>query len=358
MIRYCSRCGVPRILTAEHVWDSSGSITLSRDESHRMVIVDNVALTNILDSIKAHAGVPVDRIVTEAKRKSGRHFMDAVLSGVKGVAVRNLASASVYRRLEKQTSMLGLGHAQVTSYRRHRYLEGVVTDAYSGPAIAGDICGAFDSVEGRAGDVHYEMDAGGCLHLAIEASGRARPRGLDGPAADAYPLLPGRNIFELCPVCMAPAELGARFSFDMDHGTIHETKTGHRVVLIGVISLKGLFGELEAELGPDIPRMIMSIEKDRVKEVILRKNKDLDTSADGYLNFVRTLGIRGMGNGTDVSFSGKTVKVRVLNPYFEPLVAGFLAGFFEATGGVEARVGWTPAGAGYTDVTLEPGGQA
>jgi len=353
VIRYCSRCGVPKILTAEHRWDSSGTITLARDPSHRMVIVDNVALTNILDSLEVRAGAPIEAIVTDAKRKSGRHFMDALLSGVKGVAVRNLASASVYRRLVNQASILGLGHAEVTAYRRHRFLEGVITDAYSGPAIAGDICGAFDSVEGRAGDVHYEVDAAGCLHLAIEASGRARPAGPDGAAASA-PVLQGRNIFELCPVCKAPVELGARFSFDMDHGTIHESKTGHRVVLIGVISLKGLFGELEAELGPDIPEAVMTVEKDRVREVIRGKGKDLDTGPEGWLHFIRTLRIRGMGNGTDASVSGDNVKVRVENPYFEPLVAGFLAGFFEATTGREAGVAWTRSDAGHTDVTIEP----
>lgn len=353
-MRYCSRCGVPRILTAEHRWDSSGTISLARDESHRMVIVDNVALTNILDSVRERTGVPVEPIVTEAKRKSGRHFMDAVLSGARGVAMRNLASASVYRQLGKQSSMLGLGNAEVTAYRRHRVLEGVVTDVYSGPAMAGDICGSFDSVEGRAGDVSYEMDGNGCMRLTISASGRTRPRGFDGPVAGTAGPLPGRNIFELCPVCKAPAELGRRFSFDMDRGTIHEAKTGHRVVMIGVISLQGLFGELEAELGQEIPQMIMAIEKDRVRDVIKGKGKDLDTSAGGYIDYMRTLRIRGMGNGTDVSVSGKTVKARVENPYFEPLAAGFLAGFYEATCGVDAQVRWTPASAGHTEVTLEP----
>lgn len=354
MTRYCSRCGVPRILSAEHRWDSGGTLSLARDSSHRMVIVDNVALTNILDSIKEGTGVPVDPIVTEAKRKSGRHFMDAVLSGVKGVAMRNLASAAVYRQLGKQSSMLGLGHAQVTSYRRHRFLEGVVTDVYNGPAMAGDICGAFDSVEGRAGEVSHEMGDDGCLHLSINASGRTRPRDLDGRGAGGRAPLPGRNIFELCPVCKAPAELGKRFAFDMDRGIINELKTGHRVAMIGVISLRSLFGELEAELGAEIPRMIMAVEKDRVRDVILRKGKDLDTGAGGYLNYMRTLTIRGMGNGTEASVSGKTVRARVENPYFEPLVAGFLAGFYEATGGVDSRVGWTTADPSYTEVTLEP----
>ena len=352
--RCCHRCKVPQILVAEHTWGSNGTIILSRDPTHRMVIIDNVALTNILDSISSRIGISLDSIIVGAKRKSGKHFMDAVLSGVKGIIARNLISARVYQQISKQVSMLGLGHAEVVSYKRHRFLEGMATDAYSAPALAGDICGAFESVERCQAIVQFEHRENGQLQIQISRTDRQRSEYEDRFDYRPPTALPGDNIFELCPVCKAPLELGRQYVFDMDRGLIHEVKTGHRAVLTGVMTLNNLFGELEKELGEEIPHLVMTIEKERVKEVITGKEKTLDFSEAGYQRFMKTLRLRGMGNGRNVTMTGDHVEVRVDNPYYEPLVAGFLAGFYEVATGVPAVVEWTPANRGYTNVLLNP----
>jgi hypothetical protein len=353
-MKYCPRCGVSRTLASEHRWDPGGNITLTRDPTHRMTLLDNDALENIFDSISDRIGLSVNNIVKEAKRKSSRHFMDAVLSGLLGVFARNFASARVYERLGEQVSSLGLGHAQVIAYRRHRFLEGKIANAYNAPAMAGDICGAFDSVESCVADVDFDMSPDGTLHVQIDAGGGCEP-GLEGRFSFVQPpVVPGRNIFELCPVCRAPIDLGRQYSFDLERGVIKEMKTGHRAVIIGVIALRGLFDELTSELGEEIPGMIMNIEKERVKNVITEKGKELDTSEQGYMRYMKTLQLRGLGNGISASFSGETLKARVDNPYYEPLIAGFIAGFYEATTGRGSRASWTPADSGYTEVTVEP----
>jgi hypothetical protein len=280
--------------------------------------------------------------------------MDAVLSGVKGIVARNLISTRVYEQLGKQVSMLGLGHADVSNYRRHAYLEGIITDAYNGAAITGDIWGAFESIEGCCADARFDSNEGGTVHCYIEKSGAERSSFEDRFSYVPPAPLPGRNIYELCPVYKAPPALGAQYAFDMDRGIIVDRKTAHRVVLVGVMTLANLFGELEVELGEDIPRMIMAIEKDRIKEVILSKSKDLDPGEAGYLRYMKTLELKGMGNGTSVSASDGRLEVRVENPYFEPLIAGFLAGFYEATTGKDSAVEWTGASSGHTDVTILP----
>jgi len=352
-MKYCPRCGVSRTLASEHRWDPGGNVTLTRDPTHRMTLLDNEALDNIFESISQRIGLPVNNIVKEAKRKSSRHFMDALLSGMLGVVARNLASARVYDRLGEQLSSLGLGHARVIAYRRHRFLEGKVTNPYNAPAIAGDISGAFDSVEGCAGEVAFDMSPDGTLHVQIDAGSECDP--FDGRFSFVQPpVVPGRNIFELCPVCRAPIDLGRHYSFDLERGVIIEKKTGHRVVIIGVIALRGLFDELANELGDEIPGMIMTIEKDRVKDIILSKGKDLDSSEQGYMRYMKTLQLRGLGNGISASFSGDTLTARVDNPYYEPLIAGFIAGFYEATTGRGSRASWTRADSGYTEVTVEP----
>ena len=351
-MRYCQRCGVPRILTSEHKWAPNGTISLARDVSHRMVFIDNDALNHLLDSISSRLGIPLEPIILDAKRKSGKGFMDAVLSGAKGVVARNLVSARVYGQLSKQVSMLGLGHAEVAGYRRHTFLEGVIEDSYSAPAITGDICGAFESVEGCTADARYEVDGGGTVKCVIEKSPVQRPEPADRFTYVSPPLLPGRNIYELCPVCRAPLALGKQYAFESERGIILDRKTGHRVILVGVMTLANLFGELEKELGEDVPGMIAAIEKDRVKSVILSKGGGRDNGEAGYIRYMKTLELKGMGNGRSVALSNGQVEVRVDNPYYEPLVAGFLAGFYEATTGHEAAFAWTHASSGYTDVTV------
>lgn len=353
-MRNCHRCGVPRILTSEHRWNPAGTISLTRDETHRMVFVDNDGLDNVYASIAERIGLPVDNIIVEAKRKSARHFMNAVLSGVKGVFARNLASAKVYQYLGNQLSMLGLGHAEVISYKRRSHLEGIVSDCYSPPALTGDICGSFESVEKRNAVADYSTTDEGPLRVVIEAAGDNQGTFGERFSYEPPPLVPGRNIIELCPVCRTPLGIGRQYSFDMERGVIHENKTVHRVVLIGVMTLNNLFGELEEELGEEIPNMIMNIERERVRDLILAKKKELDTDEKGYMRYMETLRLKGMGNGSAVEISGGKVKARVDNPYYEPLIAGFLAGFFEATTRAGCSVGWTPAeSVGYTEVTLE-----
>ena len=353
-MRYCSRCGVPRILTNEHSWGSNGTLYLTNDPAHRMVILDNDALTNVFNSISERIGIGVDNIVAEAKRKSAKHFMDAVLAGVKGVVARNLASTKVYQQLSHQVSMLGAGHSEVTSYERHRHLEGVVTDAYNGPALTGDISGAFESVENRAAEYEFEVDESGTLRLTVRASSLQRPEYADRFKFEPIPALPGRNIFELCPVCKAPTEIGRQYEFDMDRGIIREPKAGHRVVLMGVTTLRNIFGELEAELGDEIPNMMMTTEKERVRRVIEEKGKMLETGELGYLRYMKTLRPKGMGNGVLARVSGGRVNVRIDNPYSGPLLAGFLAGFYEATSGAAASVEWTVPVQGSMEITLSP----
>ena len=352
-MRTCPRCGVPRILISEHRWLPNGTITLARDETHRMVLIDNDALNYTMDSIGERLGVPLEAIIQEAKRKSGKHFMDAVLSGAKGVVARNLISTRVYDQLGKQVSMLGLGSAEVSSYKRHCYLDGVITDAYSGPAITGDICGAFESVEGRAASASFVLADDGTVRCRIEADGGPRPESDDRSSYASPPMVGGRNIYELCPVCKAPVAVGRQYDFDDDRGIIVDTKTGHRVVLISVMTLTNLFGELTSELGGEVPRMMADTEKARVRDLIASKGKGLDTSEAGYLRYMKTLELKGMGNGSSVSVADGTVRARGDNPYYEPLIAGFLAGFYEATSGKEAAVEWTEGTAGYSEVTIQ-----
>lgn len=340
-------------MSAEHRWRPNGTLTLERDASHRMVILDGTALDHTLIGIAGRTGTALDDLIVEAKRKSARHFMDAVLSGIKGTVARNLISARVYERLGEQLCNLGLGRARVTSYRKRSSLEGVITDGYSGAGLTGDICGAFESVEGQSASAWFEVDGDGTVTCHIEAGGAGRPAP-DMSAYVAAPALPGRNVYELCPVCKAPSSLGRQYRFDLDRGVIIDRKTDNRVVLMGAMALTSMFGELASKLDADIPRMVMDIEKDRVRDLILEKGSDRDTGEAGYLRYMRTLELKGMGTGRSADTSDGTLRARIDNPYYEPLVAGFLAGFYEATSGRESHVEWTEAARGYMDVTVTP----
>ncbi|MDD5748078.1 MAG: hypothetical protein PHP64_03350 [Actinomycetota bacterium] len=352
-MRECQKCGVPRALTNDYTWGSNGTISLRKGSSHRMVMLDNDALNHIFRSIEETIGLPLETITLEAKRKSGKDYIDKILTGVKGTIVRNLASKKVYEQLSNQLRMLGYGRAEVLAYHRREFLEGAVENVYNGAALTGDVAGAFESVEKKSGDCHYSTDDNNVLHLRINITDEVRSEYRNRFLYEPGESLPGRNIFELCPVCHAPVELGRQYTFDPDSGTIKENKTGHRIILIGIMTLNNLFGELTSELGDEIPRIIMSIERDRVKDVIGAKPKELDTSEAGYLRYAKTLELKGMGNGTLAKVDGERVKVRIENPYYEPLLAGFISGFYEATTGKKSIASWTPVKDGFTEITVE-----
>ncbi len=352
-MQVCNRCGVTRLLAREHKWLPNGTIVLAADPTYRMVMMDSAAFVSIFHHLSENIGLPIDDIIVEAKRRSGRNYIDTVLTGPKGMLVRKFASAKVYEKVGDQAAILGYGAAHVEEYRKHKSLTVTISNVYYGAPMAGDTCGAFESVERCDAGLEWQV-SDSTLSVHVTAGLPDREEFEERFRYSAPPTLPGNVIWTPCLSCGVPTEVGHIHRYEPEKGMITERKSGRRIVSMGMGTMNKIFNELEQELGEEVPRMIASLEKERARGVMLAKGKEMDTSEDGYLRFLDMLPVRGMGIAVSASWQGSTITVRIDNPHYESLNAALIAGFYEATTGKKSRVSWTKNTEGYTLIKVSP----
>ncbi len=85
----------------------------------------------------------------------------------------------------------------------------------------------------------------------------------------------------------------AHLEWDLDEGTVHDPESGRRMALIGPFSMDSVLHDLEAELGPSIPEVVVEAQRKYVKSRI-----EGGYWRHGGTTFNRLAAIRGVGNIT------------------------------------------------------------
>ena len=120
------------------------------------------------------------------------------------------------------------------------------------------------------------------------------------------------------------------------------------------MALNTIFAAFERELGPEIPQMIMEIEKEYTKKNFSSLNLN-GTEEDYRILFnPQDFGIKGWGNPVEVKKENTELRVRIDNPFNASLLAGKIGGYYEAIEKIEAKVQWMPNTEGYTIITVSP----
>lgn len=350
----CGRCGIPVYVRLAAVWNDDGTITGRFAKSTRVVQIYSSEINYILDGMSQRIGLDTSRIVVEGERKAGVQFTGSIFGkwrGLVGVVARSrLFSRMVLSFVVRAAKNAGLGEFRLTGYRRNREMELEISRPFNVPILAGDMLGAFEVFTSRAGEVSWEVE-GDTVGIKIKAD--SVPAQFDeGRLTPRLPVtLPGRFALERCPRCHVPLDIGRRYSFDLRGGIATEVTTGRRVVTVMIDSLLAVFKELEVELGPEVPRMMVDLQSDYTVENTPRPEAPADESLMREL--LGDLRIKGMGNPTEVSVSqGEKLRVRVENPFSEELLAGRVQGYYRVLWGDPARVEWTPDTEGFTVIEV------
>jgi len=205
---------------------------------------------------------------------------------------------------------------------------------------------AFNIMQGLSAQVKIEEKEDGYVFTVVpgedpelELSSRLE--------TEALPVKPGDIDFEQCPRCGVPLYF-KECTWDFDEGTITDNMTGRNMSSLGMEHIAAVFRELEAELGEDIARVIMTAQRDYIKGALLKKELE-----KGYPYFVLFFALRGMGNLVQFDMSDNALAAAVENASPPLMVAGILQGIYEAKSDRESTCDYKRGDDGTLSVSIQ-----
>jgi hypothetical protein len=357
LLNRCKNCGAPRVVKLFGRWNPDGTITAKAyNDVLRVAFVEYGEINGLIDGISTRIGFPIHGIVAEGERKANRSSTDELLSaggGLLRLVGRSFLGAPFTIKITRDIAIgLGHGNPELVEHRRGKMIRLRMREPYSVPLAAGDLWGTYEA--------HYIMTAaarweeeGDSVVITVEKQQDGMvwedPTRL---ALKKMPTQPGTIEYERCPRCGVPVQMTAAVSWDTDRGLITNRVTGRREVLVIVETINAVIRELTWELGEDIPKMVCEIEQDYITGVL---GGDLPKpSAWEYSALLAGMRLFGQGNPVDVTREAGLLTVRIDNPFCEPVLAGKVAGYYQALEGVRAEVSWTPSTTGYTILQVWP----
>lgn len=316
----CGECGVPRVFSYTTHWTDDGVILSMPRGLIRLLFMEREHMVAVFRAIEEKLGLPIDHIITEAKRKDAWTYVQDVLPPVVHEWVRKpFLRRLAYLAMIKQAATIGLGKAKLLEYREGRLLVGKISPVYYHALFAGDALGAFETFEGRRAELSYAFLSSE-MFLRIEASENAHVS--ERLELKETPIVKAQADFQRCSRCVAPSEL-AHFRWDAASGKIVDERTGEWFFVQGTRALDAVLRELEFELGEEIPHLVAE-----ATWSFFRRLKEKNPDAFEDLSFLK---IRGMGVPDKLQPSEEDLRdgLDVRNGYHGAILAGMVAAVYE-----------------------------
>ena len=333
----CNECGVPEAIGKYYVWNPDGTITAKDDPDRRMVIFETENLTMLFRYLEETTEIPIDVIITEAKRKSTLPPTRQMSSDFRVQVMQVLGMHPVFRKFAEQGCVLGLGGIELGKITRLRRAEVEVSWPYSLPMSLGDFT-ASAQVSLR-GPVKTEWEAVGERKYVFRATASHLEKVPDERIQKPVPpRLPGDMEFKSCSACEVPLEI-ARYQWDLEKGIITDPLNAHRVAFLQAWEIENVLRELERELGETVIQLFVSAQRDFLMSTVTKDQARM--SSEGYK---RLLALRGFGFLREFNLDSNMMRMRVDNPAFPSLLAGSFSAFYELITGDHGDVRWSLEG--------------
>jgi hypothetical protein len=326
---------VPYRIAKNLRWNSSGTITETRDPDHRMVFTDVDALNQLFANIEGLIGISIQNIITESKARATQDFTKQLIRGWKGSLVRKAGLKIVINKMGGVARSFGYGDIDVLyvdwdanriGWRLH--------DPYSVPLMCGDLRGATEAVRNVVGTVEPEMEDPRTWIMRGRLS--PPPDGMEERlAAPAVRTRPGDITYQRCETCGVPRAMGG-FDWDMEHGIITYRKTGVRYAFVGPAGIQAIFDELASELGGSIPETIIEAQRMHTESQSFEPWAEFDIS-----DFRSLLGVMGYGNLHALERTEGGVSAKIDNASLPLMIVGTALGAYEILAGKKAQADWS-----------------
>lgn len=354
-IDVCPECGVPHHITSEHMWLNGGVIVQSRDRRNRMVFMECENLDPLFRKVQELIGMPIERFLITAKRRAVRAYLGSLIPEVTRELLRRreLDWRPVNDGLHLSARITGYGRFELVDYRYEKdvddYVVQTISEPYSVPLACGDMAGAFEILFGCELGARYRQLAPNLYEITCYVA--SHPEEFRGRLKFRhFPVREGDIELERCGSCGGPRGL-SYYRWYPDRGVIIGATTGKRMIMTGM-EVDAIFGELEKELGEDLPRLVIEAQKRFVRSGFY------SIEGMGRLDMREQLALRGLGNLTDLKSSQKGLYFRVENAFLHLMVVGLVQGLYETTYDVDTHLEWDFSDQGVLEVSLTPKRQA
>jgi hypothetical protein len=217
--------------------------------------------------------------------------------------------------------------------------------------VAGLCRGFFEQTEGTGFEIAYDpADAELVRYTAVKGGDYdAEKERFRYEEKDA---IPGNVQHRTCGTCGVPVRISQTFYWDEQEGLVGNQRHHMREVVFPVDGINALIRGLCLELGEDINRTIVGLQREYKRDTFIQQDI---LARKNYLGLLRQQMVKGLGNFTEVAREGDTLRVTVENPFNAPLLAGRVAGYYEAMEDRPAAVEWEADNPRLLRITVNPG---
>ncbi len=337
-------------------WSGGGNVFAEDVARTQLVFIKADEVNNILRGVSSSIGMDIGGIVSRAETHLGRRLSKAYyaeyLSLIPGGRLTKPAflMKGFYERIFKVFSILGFGTLSMVEYHPRKSVVIRARKPHNRDLVAGLCRGFFEQTEGSGFEIAYDPDDAELIRYAAVkgGDGDAEKERFRYAQKDA---LPGNVQHRACGTCGVPVRISQTFYWDEREGLVGNRRHHLREVIFPVDGINALIRELTSELGEEISRTIVDLQREYKRDTFIQPDI---LERKNYLGLLRQQVVKGLGNFTEVARSGETLRVTVENPFNAPLLAGRVAGYYEAMENRPAAVEWDAGNPCVLRITVNP----
>jgi len=254
----------------------------------------------------------------------------------------------------------GQCHSETLAYKPGQYGIARIRNPFNFGLMAANVVGAFETLEGVPFKHSWEEESSDAYIIRVEPTGE-RPEIAERMNLAYAPMFPGNLSHTRCPRCKVPLALSSHLKWMENEGTILDTRTGARVVMLDGYMVTTVFREMVQELGEEVNDLLVDAQRewtvDHVAQLGLMEvagavsDEELEKS---YKEYLKNMPLYGIGNPVAFSMEDSSIKVMVENPYEVHIIAGTLQGLREALEKSKSSVTWEEKARGSVEYIVTP----
>jgi hypothetical protein len=342
-MKSCPECGVPKRFTKAHRWMNNGTILENRSAAHRMVFLECGNVAGVFTRIEEILGISIERFINESVGRLTYEYVDNIIPGIVIKLFRMTSLRPLAKSVADLGRIIGLGDVKLLSMRIKGddgdYVKVGGSNLYYLPAYCAMVMGAMEAISGQECTMTYEETSPGYYEVTTHVS--THPKELKGRFEwPEYASKPGDIALERCASCGGPKEL-SEYQWKIEDGMILRKADGQRMLIDGPAETDAIISELEKELGEDIPRVVITAQRDFVKSGFYPLDEFRDMPG-----FRKALAFRGLGNLREMEWNDGGLSFRLENSCMPLLLVGLAQGIFELSSSLDSNVDWRFADGG------------
>ena len=345
----CTNCGLPMGVGKANAWKPNGTIVGKLPPYLRGNLCDVEELNYLFSSFSERIGFDITRLVIEGKRKDAMIFTRSLLRQLESAGIEPPAPPDFMRVMAKYSSTTGFGGVELVDYEEGESFTIEVESIYNTAMFQGQTAGIFEAIFNKRGDIDWrgDVDHARVRVYAVEGEPELEQAIESEIEALSYVVDEGDIQHEPCPECGAPMDISRDFDWNTDKALILERRTGKRFVFNNTQGIAAVARVLHRELGGEVDSLFTEISRAYAHEYYGALEEGLSLQ-DELLRFP----LRGDGYAVELRGRGEPYSMKVINPYYAPLVTGKIWGLLEVCEGRDLELREIVQGRGYVGLTL------